>query len=149
MRKRTRQSKRYIPQHLKHFVIRASTLGEKNHWFAETDRYSPLRGDAIGVGAIYNLHTQHWLVWLSTNGLDITILCAHEDQEKADAVVNAIAVAAQSGDFADAMKVPMLLGQWRSSGIQEPSLPEDILATIGRVLLHHVVPLHAPARSTA
>ena len=149
MRKRTRQSKQHIPQYLKHSVIRASTRGEKNHWFAETDRYSPLRGDAIGVGATYNRHTQHWLVWLSTNGLDITILCAHEDQEKADAVVNAITVAAQSGDFADAMKGLMLLGQWRSSGIQEPPLSEDILATIGRTLLHHVVPLHAPARSTA
>jgi hypothetical protein len=149
MKKLMRQSKRHMHRHLRHAVIRTNTGDETKQLFIETDRYSPLRGDAIGVGAIYNQHTQHWLVWLSTNGLDITVLCAHEDQEEADAVVNAITVAAQSGDFVDAMKVPMLLGQWRSSGIQEPSLPEDILATIGRALLHHVVPLYAPACSTA
>ncbi len=147
MKRRRKQSKQHVYPCLKHAIIRASTREKQHQLFVETDRYSPLCGDAISVGTTYNQYTQHWLIWLSTNGLDITILCAHDDQPKANAVVHAITGAAQSGDFADAMKLPVLLRQWRASGIPEPCVPEEILATIGRDILHHVIPLHAPTLS--
>ena len=144
MRKRQiRQRKQQVPSCLKHAVIRASTCEKQNRLFVETDRYSLLCEDEISVGTTYNPYTQHWLIWLSTNGLDITLLCAHDEQSKANAVVHAIAVAAQAGDFVNAMKIPMLLRQWRASGVQEHAVPEEILGKIGRDILHHVVPLPA------
>jgi hypothetical protein len=118
---------------------------ERDRMLAKTDLYGPLHGDAMSVGATYNQNTKHWLVWLSTTGLDINIICAYEDQAKADAVVNAIIAAARSGDLADETKGPALLEQLRSSGIPELLLPDDLVATIVRDIQHHVVPLNLPA----
>ena len=148
MKKRqSKQRKHHEHPSLKRAIIRASTHVQQQYLFDETDRYSLLARDAISVGATYNQHTQHWLTWVSTNGFDLIILCAHKNQPEANAVVQAITSAAQAGDFADARKLPILLRQWRASGIPEFSVSEETLATIGRAILHHAIPLQAPASS--
>jgi hypothetical protein len=60
-------------------------------------------------------------------------------------VVQAITSVAQAGDFADEGKLPMLLRQWSVSGSLMPSVSEKTLATIGRAILQHVIPLQAPS----
>lgn len=120
--------------------------GKAERTFVKLDLASPLGNDTIGVGTIYNRQAKQWLVWLSPNGLDIIILCAHQNESDANAVVEEVIAAARSGDLAEKEKIPALLGQWRSRGREEPSFSHEMLVAIGRDIRYHVVPLSPPQR---
>jgi hypothetical protein len=75
----------------------------------ETDKFALLNGREIAVGKTLYQQRGLWLVWISTNGLDFTIICAHQEETKATEAVETIKKAALSGDLADKEKVGLIL----------------------------------------
>jgi hypothetical protein len=123
-------------------VLRPATRASSQRLLAITDQVSPLIGRALGVGATYNPQTQHWLVWLSTNGMDISIIVAHNEESLANEVVGAIAEAIRTGKL-ESDEMETLFATWTVGGVSEPPLTDEMIATIGRSIQQHLIPLPA------
>lgn len=123
-------------------VLRPATRESGQRLLEMTDQASPLIGRALGVGAVYNPQTQHWLVWLSTNGMDISIIVAHNEENRANEVVGAIAEAIRTGKL-ESDEMETLFAAWTAGGVPEPPLTDEMIATIGQSIKQHPVPLPA------
>ncbi len=113
---------------------------ERAAFYAATDASAPLEQNQFAAGIVQHSESDLYQTWLSTNGLDVTCLCAHRDQAEADAALRALTAFLRSPQVHDPDAATALFTRLGQSGDEPPRpFPDSQVRQIGRGILRHAV----------
>jgi hypothetical protein len=118
-------------EHSERQVITTNDPATSRAFFDATNAHAPLELHLYAAGVIQHPKTGLYQVWLSTNGLDVTCLSAHYDEQRAEADEQAVKAMISSGDLYDDEKPAALLRRLAQESDEEPSpLPDELVRDI-------------------
>jgi hypothetical protein len=123
----TQQGRKY-PEHQ---VITMKDAATSRAFFDATDTHALLEPRLYVAGVIQHPTTKLYQVWLSTNGLDVTCLSAHYDEQRAEDDMQAVKALISSGDLYNDEKTAALFRRLAQESDEEPSpLPDELVRDI-------------------
>jgi|SRR5579885_677784 len=135
MKKRAKKQK--YPQRK---VLTTRNPAESRAFYDATDDQAPLSDRQLAAGHIQHPDTGWYQLWLSTNGLDVTLLAAYRDRARADSALEELKAFLGTPDVYDTEKCAALFGKLQQAGDGEPrALPDDLVRQIARQILRRVV----------
>lgn len=112
----------------------------RDAFYAATDADAPLADNQLAAGLVQHPDTGYWQIWLSTNGLDLTMVAAHYDQAQAQAALSQFQAFLASPGVYNATQCETIFSSMRDQSDAEPQiLPDDLVRQITRGILRRVV----------
>jgi hypothetical protein len=121
-------------------IIAITDSKKSEAFYNATDTDAPFKPGHYATGVIQHPITKLYQVWLSTNGLDVTCLSAHQDPKHAETDKEAIKTLITSGDLYNDEKLTTLFQMLKKNSEEEPQpLPDDLVREITRAILRTIV----------
>ena len=120
-------------------IITTTDPKKSEAFYDITDADAPLEPGHYATGVIQHPTTKLYQVWLSTNGLDVTCLSAHQNAKQAEADKEAVKTLIKGGDIYDDEKLTTLFQKLKQGSEEVPQpLPDDLVRQITREILRTV-----------
>ncbi len=119
---------------------------KKQDFYETTDADAPLDEHQFVAGMAQHPDTGLFQTWVSTNGLDITFLCAHRDKVRAEKACQELKAFLGSQAVFEDGAYERLFGRLKDSGDGDPQpLPDAMIRQITRAILRRVA--HRPQQA--